>query len=121
VLLVDDNPDILSIAAATLARSCLVVGKATNGCEGLVACRSLKPDVLVLDISMPGLHGFEVARQLRTEGLSVPIVFLSVYTDETMIRAARNAGGTAYVVKSRLRSELLPAVLAASAPAPAVG
>src|SRR5882672_6163757 len=81
VLLVDDNGEMLELAAAALSLSCAIVGKASNGCEAIAAVRSCRPDVVVLDISMPGMSGFEVAQQLRAAGSPPAIVFLSVYED----------------------------------------
>src|SRR5579862_3589279 len=87
VLLVDDNPEILRLVAALLTPACLVVGTLTNGVEGLRVVRTLNPDVVVLDVSMPDITGFEVARRLRDDGCAVAIVFLSMHDDEDLIQA----------------------------------
>jgi DNA-binding NarL/FixJ family response regulator len=75
----------------------------------------LLPDVIVLDISMPGMTGLEVAASLREEGLTAAVVFLTVHDDEEFVIAARQAGGTGYVVKLRLASDLKLAVQEARA------
>ena len=87
-----------------------VVTTARDGREALEKAARLGPDALVLDISMPGLSGIETARQLRATGSRAKVVFLTVHGDPDYIRAALAAGATAYVVKSRLASDLVPAL-----------
>ena len=110
ILLVDDNAAMLARATTVLQTSFVIVGAVQDGASALIAARILRPDVIVLDISMPGLSGFEVARRLRESGSTVPIVFLTVHNDEEFVRAARNAGGLGYVIKPRLAADLAPAV-----------
>jgi len=115
VLLVDDNAEILSRAAAVLARGCVVVGAVTDGPAALLAASALHPDVIVLDIGMAGMNGFEVATRLRDSGSTAAVVFFTVHEDEEFIAAARAAGGIGYVVKPRLGADLLLAVREAKA------
>ena len=110
VLLVDDNEAVLVRAAAVLKSSCRVVGAVTNGRDAMEAAETLDPDVIVLDISMNGMSGLEVAARLRGAGSRAAIVFLTVQEGEEFIRAARAAGGIGYVMKSRLASDLKLAV-----------
>ena len=118
VLLVDDNVMTLARAKAVLSARCVVVGTAGNGDAALQAAAAQNPDVVVLDISMPGMNGFELAKRLRAEGSTARLVFLTVHEDEELILAARNAGGIGYVVKTRLASDLEPAVKEARAGRP---
>lgn len=67
----------------------------------------------MLDISMPGMNGFEVATCLRNGGSTAALIFLSVYEDEELIQASKHAGGMGYVVKQRLTLDLELAVRAA--------
>jgi CheY-like chemotaxis protein len=120
VLLVDDNEAILVRAAAVLRPSCFIVAAVTNGAAAIQAALDLHPDVVVLDISMPGLTGFEVAACLRKAGSAAAIVFLTVHGDEAFIEAAADAGGIGYVLKPRLASDLLRAVVEARAQRPFV-
>ena len=120
VLLVDDNQAILSRARAVLAPACLVVGQAHAGEASLSAAASLRPDVIVLDISMPGMSGFEVAAELRKAGSTAAIVFLTVHDDAAFIEAAQASGVLGYVIKARLVSDLPPAVREARACRPFV-
>ena len=114
VLLVDDNQAILARVETVLSPSCVVVGSATDGKTAVSAALELEPDVVVLDISMPGMTGFEVASRLKATGSTTAIVFLTVHEDEAVFRAAKAVGGLGYVVKSRLASDLQQAVMAAS-------
>ena len=115
VLLVDDHEAILVRAGETLTPNCVIVGTVQNGTAALEVAEALRPDVVVLDISMPDMTGLAVARRLRESGCTAALVFLTVHDDEELVRAARAAGASAYVVKSRLASDLLPAVLEARA------
>jgi CheY-like chemotaxis protein len=115
VLLVDDNRPMLERAAAVLSPRCIIVGSVTNGSAALEAADALQPDVVVLDISMPEMGGFEVAARLRAAGCRAAIVFLTIHDDEEVVQAAREAGGVAYVLKPRLVSDLLFAALEARA------
>jgi CheY-like chemotaxis protein len=110
VLLVDDNEAMLARAASVLSRGCQVIATASSGPAALEAAETLQPDVIVLDISMPGMTGFEVAARLRNAGSTAALVFLTVHDDEEFILAATAAGGLGYVVKPRLVSDLLTAV-----------
>jgi len=97
-------------SAAVLKRCCVVVGSARDGLAALEAARTLKPDVIVLDISMPGMNGLEVAARLRDVGSTAAVVFLTVHDDEDIILAAKAAGAIGYVVKARIFFDLMPAV-----------
>jgi DNA-binding NarL/FixJ family response regulator len=120
VLLVDDNEAMLTRARAVLASYYDVVAVAKDGVTALNAADALHPDVIVLDISMPGLSGLDVALSLRAAGSAAAVVFLTVHDEEDFVIAARNAGGLGYVVKSRLGADLIQAVREASAGRPFV-
>jgi DNA-binding NarL/FixJ family response regulator len=110
VLLVDDNDAMLARMAAVLGPECVVVGTAHDGDAGLRAAEALHPDVIVLDISMPGMSGLEVASRLRAAGSRAAIVFFTVHGETAIAREALAAGGLGYVVKPRLHADLLRAV-----------
>ena len=110
VLLVDDNEAMLARTAAILSKACVVVGTAKDGPSALDAVLKLQPDVIVLDISMPGMTGLEVAAALRKAQSRVAVVFLTVHDDEEFLLAAKAVGGIGYVVKPRLGTDLLHAV-----------
>lgn len=87
-----------------------VVGEADDGREALDLVRRLSPDVLVLDLMMPGLNGLEVARQLHKQSSKVGIVVLSMYDDEGFVLEALANGVSAYVLKDSNSSDLVQAV-----------
>ena len=110
VLLVDDNSEMLARTAALLAHECIIVGAVQDGLSALEAERTLHPDVIVLDISMPGMTGLEVVARLRTAGSRAAVVFLTVHNEADVMLAAKAAGGLGYVLKPRLASDLTIAV-----------
>ena len=110
VLLVDDNESMRARADAVLSPTCEVIGTAADGPTAIEAAGRLSPDVIVLDISMPGMTGFDVAARLREQGSRAAIVFLTVYADDTLVVAAREVGAIGYVLKPFLSSHLTVAV-----------
>lgn len=110
ILLADDHPGALAQAAGRLREDYEVAGTVTNGLDLLDAALRLDPDVIVLDISMPGLNGFEAAQRLKQAGCRSKLVFLTVWEDVDFAREAMSVGADAYVVKSRLASDLKLAV-----------
>jgi DNA-binding NarL/FixJ family response regulator len=115
VLLADDHEDFLAIESGLLEPEFDVVEKVHDGRASLEQTTRLKPDILVLDITMPLVNGIEAARQLRATGSGVKIVFLSAHGDTEYVREAVAAGALGYVVKARMASDLLPALRAALA------
>jgi DNA-binding NarL/FixJ family response regulator len=112
VLLADDYSPMLELTATALGSEYLVVGSVVDGLALLAEAERLQPDVIVLDISMPRLDGIEAARQLRSSRNPARLVFLTVHEDRDFARAALDAGGLGYVVKSRFTSDILPAIRA---------
>ena len=120
VLLVDDNDAMLARAAAALTACCDIVGRAKDGRTAVEAATTLRPDVIVLDVSIPTMSGFQVAQRLRETGSTAAIVFLTVHDGEDFVVAAKAVGGIGYVVKPRLASDLVVAVREAHAGRPFV-
>jgi DNA-binding NarL/FixJ family response regulator len=110
VLLADDHADFLAVVAQFLEGEFEVVETVGDGESLLRQSARLRPEVVVLDISMPGLNGIEAARRLTAAGGAAILVFLTVHSDPDYVRAALAAGALGYVVKSRLASDLLPAL-----------
>jgi DNA-binding NarL/FixJ family response regulator len=115
ILLVDDNEAMVARAKATLTPGCVIVGSARDGQMAFDAALALRPDVIVLDISMPGMTGLELARRLRQVGSTAALVFLTVHDEADFVLAAKAVGGIGYVLKARLASDLPLAVQAARA------
>ncbi len=109
VLLADDHEAMLARARALLSDEYDVVSVA-DGLAAVAAAVRLPPDVVVLDISMPGLSGIDVARRIRAAGCEARIVFLTVHDDPDFIREGLSTGAMAYVVKTRVASDLMFAV-----------
>ena len=114
ILLADDNSAILRHVHDLLKANSRykVIAALSNGAAVLREYRRLSPDVIVLDISMELLSGIDVAQHLRDRGCHSKIVFLTVHEDSDYVIAAMGAGGSAYVVKSRLSTDLIPAIKA---------
>jgi DNA-binding NarL/FixJ family response regulator len=110
ILLADDHPAVLAETASLLQRDHEVVGTVANGLELLDQAERLHPNVIVLDVSMPGINGFEAARRLKKSGCRSKLVFLTVSEDADFAREALALGAEAYVVKSRLASDLVGAI-----------
>ena len=91
---------------------CEVLASISDGAIVVREYLRLKPDVILLDISMSEFNGIDIARQLRESGCKAKIVFLTVHEDPDYVNAALSAGGSAYVVKSRLSLDLLSAIKA---------
>ena len=110
VLLADDHAQILAQTANVLSREFEIVGSVANGLDLITAAVSLNPDVVVLDITMPGLDGIEAARRLKRASIRAKLVILTVHEDPDYVRSALHAGCDAYVVKARMASDLIPAI-----------
>lgn len=91
-----------------------VVGEAASGEEVLHKTEVLLPDIILLDIGMPGMDGIEAARQLKKSASKAKILILSVYEDESLLREAIRAGASGYIVKKAAGEELLDAIRAVS-------
>jgi len=110
VLLADDHVFLLAAMAKLLTPECDVIGQVSDGRALVTAAELLKPDVIVIDISMPILNGFEAGRQIKDRLPGVKLVFLTLYDDRDLMAEAFRAGASAYVVKGRAGSELRLAI-----------
>jgi DNA-binding NarL/FixJ family response regulator len=110
VLLADDHALLLDAFARLLAGTCEIVGTAANGSEAVASVRALAPDIVVLDISMPGLNGLEAGRQIKTESPDTKLVYVTMNEDADMAAEAFRAGASAYLLKRSAASELLRAI-----------
>lgn len=98
ILLVDDDPDLLSVTGFALQQAGLLVIKAANGAEALQAFAAEQPDLAVLDINMPGMNGFELARRLREQS-DLPVLMLTVRNEEQDVVRALELGADDYLAK----------------------
>ncbi len=110
VLIVDDNQAVLDCLVKMLGRDYTIVGAIRDGPRTIDAVAILKPDLVVMDISMPEMSGLEVARLLRENPPAPPVVFVTVHEDPEFREAAQQVGAAGYVVKSTMETELKPAL-----------
>ena len=113
MLLADDHSVMLDRVGGFLSSSFEVVGAVTNGQEMISAGIRLNPDVIVADITMPGLTGIEAAQQLREAGSRARFVFLTIHIEHEFVDACVSQGALGYVVKSHMKTDLIPAIKAA--------
>ena len=113
VVLADDHQALLARVRRVLAEEYEVVGVVANGSQAVDAVRTLNPDVLVIDISMPVLDGLQAARQLQKANCRTKVVFLTIHEDHDFVAAAFSAGAVGYVTKACLSTDLVPAILGA--------
>ena len=117
VLVVDDDPDFVEAAKVSLAadRRIEVVGGAASGDEAVRQAAALRPEVVAMDVAMPGLDGLEATRLIRKDQPECRVVLVSgsIFVDrgDEGFEAARAAGASAYVVKSRAVLDLAEVVV----------
>lgn len=101
ILAVDDEPDVLLIVRTALQSEGFEVSTASNGPDALESARENPPDLVILDVMMPGMSGFEVLAELKSdEGTAeIPVIMLTGLSDRTKIQEAITGGVTYYVVK----------------------
>jgi two-component system, NarL family, invasion response regulator UvrY len=112
ILIVDDHPIVRKGLRASLAEfsEMQIVGEAQDGAEALTKARTTIPDVILLDISMPGKSGLEVLRQLRAERPAVKVLVLSTYPEKQYaVRCFKN-GAVGYLAKESASEELVTAI-----------
>ena len=115
VLLADDQPLIRKMVRSTLQKYTHidVCAEAEDGREAVEQAKELRPDVVVLNITMPVLNGFEAAREIKKEVPQSAIIILSTHADQHFIEEAKKLGVRAYVSKSKIGDALVKAVEAA--------
>jgi DNA-binding NarL/FixJ family response regulator len=116
IVLADDHQVVRS-GLRTLLEADLgarIVGEASDGLEALQLVERLQPDILIVDLMMPGLTGLEVTRRVRQPGRQIGIIVLSMHAAESYVREALRAGATGYVLKESPAAEVVQAVRAAA-------
>jgi two-component system OmpR family response regulator len=122
LLVVEDDPNIVELLAASLRYAGFEVATATDGHAALRTAREFRPDLMVLDVMMPGIDGFEVVRRLSAEGSRCPVVFLTARDAVEDKITGLTIGGDDYVTKPFSLDEVLArirAVLRRAATTPA--
>lgn len=117
VVVVDDHPVVRDGIKGMLSQDdrLVVVGEAADGAEALAVVSKVRPDVVVMDLRMPGTDGVTAIRALRAAGDPASILVLTTYDTDRDIRTAVDAGADGYLLKATPRAELVDAVLRAAA------
>jgi len=110
VLLADDHKGMRERVKTLLDPKFEIVGAVDNGQALVDAAKELDPGILVVDISMPLLNGIDAVRQIRESGGKGRVIFLTVHEDPDIAHVCLDAGALGFVVKSRLASDLIPAI-----------
>jgi DNA-binding NarL/FixJ family response regulator len=113
IVIADDHPIVRQGLRQTIeaAPGLRVVGEASDGESALLKMQTCEPDILVLDIDMPGMDGFEVACAMRTQGLTrVIIIFLTIHREEDFLNEALNLGGQGYVLKDSAIADIVTSI-----------
>ena len=110
VIIAEDEAIIrLDLKESLEAEGYEVIGEAGRGDEAVDLVRTLEPDLVILDIKMPGMNGIDAAKIISDEGLAA-VILLSAFSQQDLIKEASNAGVLAYLVKPFQRSDLVPSV-----------
>src|SRR5215467_12791540 len=115
VLVVDDHAAVVDRVRKLLSSEFAVVATAAGGLEMLDACERYDPDVIVSDVSMPGLSGIEATRKILESRPNTRIIMLSIHREEEVVQSALDAGALAYVHKLSAGEDLIPAIYSALA------
>jgi two-component system nitrate/nitrite response regulator NarL len=109
VLIVDDEPLFMEMVQALLEveEGVEVVGKASNGKQGVKLAQELAPDVIVMDISMPVMDGLDATREIREQDPTASVLILTGGPSVNDIDRARTAGASGYLTKDRIAAELV--------------
>ena len=116
VVIADDHDLFAESIQAFLSteRSIDVIGRAANGEEATRLVAEVKPDVVLMDISMPVMNGFEAAKRIRDAAPGTCVLFLTGSNSPADVAEARASGGAGYLTKDRIASELVDAIYAAA-------
>lgn len=110
ILLADDHKEMRERVVRMLEREFEMLEPVSDGRALLEAASTLKPDVCLMDISMPVVNGIEAAAKLKERGSHSKVIFLTIHEDPDFLVAALNAGASGYVVKPRMASDLRAAI-----------
>ena len=115
VILADDNAQIREVLRRFLECDWEVVGEAGNGQEAIDLCERLQPDVVLLDVTMPVLGGFEAAQTIKQRFAGIRILFVTQHSHKLYAEKAFNVGANGYVLKGKVHRDLADAIRLVSA------
>jgi DNA-binding NarL/FixJ family response regulator len=110
ILLVDDSAEFLESAARLLMlhQELCIVGRAASGSAALEQVAVLNPDLVLMDLAMPGMNGLETTRQIKARSAAPRVVIMTLYDVAEYRAAARDATADGFIAKSSIRSQLMP-------------
>lgn len=116
VLLVDDHPVVIEGLRKVLATAgdLEVTGEARDAASAIEQARMLRPDVILLDLRMPGATGIQATRRLQEQGIPSAVLILTSYGDQAYVRQALEAGASGYLLKTTPPEQLIAAIRAAA-------
>lgn len=117
VLVVDDHPLVREglLAVLSSADDIIAVGEASDGNEAIDLVRQLEPDVVLMDLQMPGMHGIDATRQIVAARPGTAVLVLTMFEDDDMVFSAVSAGAVGYLLKGADGADIVTAVRSASA------
>lgn len=112
IIIADDHPIVRQGLRQALEteETFSIVAEATNGCEALEAITKLQPNIAILDVDMPELDGFSVARKIKENRLPTEIIFLTIHNDELMFNEAIDLGAKGYVLKQSALEDIIDCI-----------
>jgi DNA-binding NarL/FixJ family response regulator len=113
ILVVDDHEIVREGLRSQLAKSrpdWEICGEATDGEQAIQLTRELKPDIVILDITMPRMSGLEASSRMRKAGLNIPVLIFTTHHSERLATEVRQAGAQGYVLKSQAVRHLVQAI-----------
>jgi DNA-binding NarL/FixJ family response regulator len=113
VLLADDHAIVAEGLARLIGEVADLVGQVNDGVRLVEEARRLRPDIIVADITMPGMSGLDAMRQLKAEGSDARFIFLTIHTEARLAAEAMRSGASGYLLKQAAGNELFSAIQAA--------
>jgi len=112
ILIVDDNTGLRALMREIVAEASdlHVVGEAADGAEAMRLAQELRPDVMLLDLVMPGGNGLEVLRWVKAERPEIKVIIVTVHAEDAYRQAAEASGADAFLLKKTLGTVLLPTI-----------
>ena len=109
-MIADDYPDMVKAVSRLLALDCEVVGTVTDGSDLLEAAQRLRPDVVVLDLNLPHVHGLEACRQIRQALPDIRVIVFTAMSEPDVSQLSFAAGASAFVSKLAFANDLLSTI-----------
>jgi DNA-binding NarL/FixJ family response regulator len=112
ILIVDDHAQLRALMREIVAEASdlHVVGEAADGAEAMRLVRALRPAIVLLDLTMPGVSGLEALRWIKVQHPEIKVIIVSVHTEDAYRQAAEASGANAFLLKKTLVTDLLPTI-----------